>query len=148
MPKKVPQAAAAGQIQQTTHKLAQSNAIKMVKKFQKVRKELMAAKAKGQAVPAGFPEIGISFAFNAKAIKQLLKKPGAVGIRIYPAVNAENNLTLVLTAFDADGNNISIPDAAAAKALKAAGALGGAEDDSSTLDDAQINPPYNSPSTP
>jgi hypothetical protein len=155
MAKKVPQAAAASQLQSSSHQVGHERAVKMVKQYQKVRKALLAAHKSGSTMPASLPELGLSYSFNAASIRKLLKKPGAAGIRIYPAVNEANQLTMVLVAFDEAGNNINTPPAvstkAGASAKSKAGpgmALKNTENDGNTLDDSQINPPYSAPPTP
>jgi hypothetical protein len=149
MAQKIPIATSMQQLKEKKHQIGKAKAVKMAKKYQKFRKELEKAVETGTPLSSKSPALSISYAFNAKSIKKLLKEPTAVGIRIYPGVNEENNVTMILVAFDADGNNITYGTGAVpvskAKGLKADP---DDEEDSGILDDGMLCPPQCGPQLP
>jgi hypothetical protein len=149
MAKKIPAAKAMQLLQEGDHRISRTKAVKMAKKYQKFRKDLAKAVASGSPAPANSPELSICYSYNSKSIKRLLKEPNAVGIRIYPGVNEDKTLTMILVAFDAAGNNINYTSGLS-KVSKAKGLQANPddEDDSGILDDGQLCPPCDAPSTP
>lgn len=149
MAKNNPIAQVLKQLKEKNHKISRSKAAKMAKKYQKFRKEVEKSIVNGAPLPANSPALGISYSFNATRIKKILKEPGAVGLRIYPGVNDDNNVTMILVAFDADGNNINYT-AGTSTLSKAKGLQTNPDDeeDSGILDDGQICPPDCGPLTP
>jgi hypothetical protein len=137
------------QLKEKNHQISRTKAVKMAKKYQKFRKDLMKAVESGEPVPPNSPALSISYSFNAKSIKRLLKEPAAVGLRIYPGVDANNNVNMILVAFDAAGNNINYTTGTStiskAKGLQA---NPDDEEDSGILDDSQLCPPVCGPLTP
>ena len=116
------------------HTIPKDDAEKMVKKYKQVRKKLMALnEEEGLKLPA-FP---ISVTYNKAAMDGLVNLPGCVGIRVYPAVTKENELTFVLVGVDADGENIyGTAGAKTAKQLTTSGTV---------TDEGQMSPPYPAP---
>jgi hypothetical protein len=53
---------------------------------------------------AGLTKAGL---ISATAVQDLLNQPGCVGVRIYFALNAYNNLTLVLVGTDTNENDMT-----------------------------------------
>lgn len=149
MAKKIPVAQVLQQLKEKNHQISRTKAVKMAKKYQKFRKEFEKAVADGGSVPAKSPALSISYSFNAKSIKRLLKEPGAVGIRMYPGINEDNNVNLILVAFDEAGNNINY-SAGTSTVSKAKGLQANPDDeeDSGILDDAQLCPPECGPIVP
>ncbi|HSC53868.1 MAG TPA: hypothetical protein VLC98_09620 [Phnomibacter sp.] len=153
MAKKISAKTSIEQLQKKSHKVNHAQAIKMAKRYQKFVKELNAAAESGGTVPASLPVFSNSISFNKKGIQKLLKEPTAVGFRIYPAINDNKELTTVLVAFDAEGNNITYASALATpkKASKAKGTLKAGDEeepDEGVLDDGQLEPPVNAPKLP
>lgn len=124
----------------------------MAKKYQKFAKALAASVAAGAPAPADTPPLPNAYQFNKKGVLKLLKETGAVGLRIYPGLDDEGQMTLLLVAFDEQGENITYPPvspAVAPKAAKGSKALKADEDpDEGVLDDTQRCPPYPAPPTP
>jgi hypothetical protein len=107
------------------HSISQSTAAKMVKKYKAYRTKLIKAKKAGM----NLPDYPLSVTFNKKAIVALTKLPGFTGLRITPAINADNMLTFILSGIDASGEVIT-PD-------NGMGKPGG-----TVTDEGQINPPF------
>jgi len=149
MAKKASLSQALQQLKEKNHQISRTKAVKMVKKYQKFRKEYIKAVENGEPVSSTSPALSISYSFNAKSIKRLLKEPAAVGLRIYPGVDADNNVTMILVAFDEAGNNINytsgLSTISKAKGLQA---NPDDEEDSGILDDTQLCPPECGPLTP
>lgn len=155
MAKKITAAESVAQLKKANHKKAYAESVEMVKKYQKHRTKLQNAKKKGEPVPADAPEWPVCFSFNKKGIQHLLKKPGCAGLRMYPALHPDGHLTLVLVAFDEEGNNLtpgakSVPSKSALKTAAPGGSFPAlkAASDEDTLDESQINPPFYSPPLP
>jgi hypothetical protein len=149
MARKIPVAKAMQLLKDGNHQISRAKAVKMARKYQKFRKELAKAVESGAPAPSNSPELSICYSFNAKSIKRLLKEPNAVGIRIYPGISDDKNLTMVLVAFDEAGNNINytsgLSTISKAKGLQA---NPDDEEDSGILDDGQLCPPCEAPATP
>jgi hypothetical protein len=110
------------------HSVSQSTAALMLKKFKSFRLKLARAKKNGW-LDNTTPELPLSVTFNKKAIIALTKLPGFTGLRITPAINADNMLTFILSGIDANGEAIT-PD-------NEMGKPGG-----TVTDEGQINPPF------
>ncbi len=140
------------QLQAKSHQIDLAKAKKMARKYQKFAKELAAAVAAGSPAPADTPPLPNAYQFNKKGVQKLLKETGAVGLRIYPGLDDNGQMTLVLVAFDEKGENITYPPVAPmAKKAKSGKALksGGDEDpNEGVLDDTQTCPPYPAPPLP
>lgn len=148
MAKKLTKADAVLQLQAKSHRIDLAKAKKMAKKYQKFAKALAESVATGAPAPADTPPMPNAYQFNKKGVVKLLKETGAVGLRIYPGLDDEGQMTLLLVAFNEQGENITYPPVAPAtaksgKALKADG-----EPDEGVLDDTQRCPPYPAPPTP
>ena len=119
------------------HHVDQTTAAAMVKKYKSFRTKLASAKKNGGDLPANVPDLPTFITYNKKAIQNLLKKSDCAGLRIYPAINADNALTLVLVGVDEAGENILASTLLAKTAAK--GATG------TTVDEGQMSPPYPAP---
>lgn len=154
MPKKPTKAEAVKLLQAKSHQIDLAKAKKMAKKYQKFAKALAASVAAGAPAPADTPPLPYAYQFNKKGIQKLLKETGAVGLRIYPGLDDQGQMTLVLVAFDENGNNITYPPVTpltkdkAGKARKALKSGGDEDPNEGVLDDTQICPPYPAPTTP
>lgn len=151
MNKKIPVAQAIASLAASKHAIAKADADKWAKRYQKFIKALANAVAEGAPAPAITPEMGQVFSFNKKGVQKILKESGAVGLRIYPGINDDKKLTMILVAFDAAGNNITyteMPVAAKSKTGKPLKNQPPEKSDDGLLDDAQVCPPYPAPSLP
>jgi hypothetical protein len=166
MAKKLTIAESADALKAVNHRKDYATCVQMVKKYQKARTRVASAVKAGEPMPPGMPEWPISFSFNKKGIHLLMKKSGCAGLRMYPAIHENGQLTLVLVAFDENGNNLTPgadsvlslakkgAKASGAKKLKALSADDSLNADDSlsaddpTMDESQINPPFNSPPLP
>jgi len=128
-----------------THKVEKGKPEKMVKAFEKSSKALAKAKKNGEQVPANTPDWPKCWTINGNAIKALLKRPGAIGIRFFPAMSEDGSVTLVMVAVDENGNNIILPPPAPKKAAKtrsAGDAAPSIELDENAYNEVQRYPPY------
>ena len=151
MAKKIPVTQAITTLSANKHSISKANADKWAKRYQKFVKDLAKAVAAGTPPPPNTPALGYAFSFNKKSVQKVLRETSAVGLRIYPGINDEGKLTMILVAFDAEGNNITytqMPAAAKGKAGKAVKTTQGDEPDDGLLDDAQTCPPYPAPTVP
>lgn len=152
MPKKPTKAEAVRLLQAKSHRIALAEARKMAKKYQKFAKALATSVAAGAPAPAETPSLPNSYQFNKKSVLKLLKENGAVGLRIYPGLDDEGQMTLLLVAFDEQGENITHPAVSSAvtpKATKVSKTLKAEEEPyEGVLDDTQRCPPYPAPPTP
>jgi len=151
MAKKIPAAQAFTALAASKHSISKANADKWAKRYQKFVKDLAKAVAAGTPPPANTPEMGYAFSFNKKSVQKILKESGAVGLRIYPGINDDGKLTMILVAFDEAGNNITyteMPAAAKGKPTKGVKTTAGDDPDDGLLDDAQMCPPYPAPVVP
>lgn len=129
---------AAEDLKQRKHRLAAGQAEQMVKALEKVRKQVTKAKKDGNPIPESTPEWPKSWTVNKAVFRQLMKKPGCIGIRIFPALNNEGKVTLVMMAVDDQGNNIITAPPATQKALKP----GEQALDLNAFDEVQHDPPF------
>ena len=154
MAKKIPVKQAMDELSGSEHSISKAAADKWAKRYQKFIKDLNKAVAEGTPPPANTPEIGYAFSFNKKSVQKILKVVHAVGLRIYPGINDEGRLTMILVAFDADGNNITYTQMPAAaksktgKTVKTAATSGEDDPDDGLVDDSQLCPPYPAPTVP
>jgi hypothetical protein len=109
------------------HSTPVNTAAKMIKKFKAWRNKI--AKRKREGFPSSEPDLPLSVSFNKKAIIALTKLPGFTGLRITPAINADNMLTFILAGIDANGDVITLDNEM--------GKPGG-----TVTDEGQINPPF------
>ncbi|CAN5596765.1 hypothetical protein BH10BAC3_BH10BAC3_32380 [soil metagenome] len=124
------------------HHVDQTTAAAMVKKFKGFRTKLASAKKNGGELPANAPDLPTFITYNKKAIQNLLKKPECAGLRIYPAINADNFLTLVLVGVDEAGENILDNTLLASSAKSSAKTV-----TTTVVDEGQMSPPYPAPKT-
>jgi hypothetical protein len=110
------------------HTTPVNTAAKMLKKYKAFRNKLVKARMNGW-VDENTPDLPLAVTFNKKAIIALTKLPGFTGLRITPAINADNMLTFILSGIDANGEAIT-PD-------NEMGKPGG-----TVTDEGQINPPF------
>lgn len=152
MAKRISRIEGMSKLSASNHRITLANARKMAGKYQKFRKNLAAARANNEKVPADTPEQAICYSFNKESILQLLKPDAAVGLRIYPGITHDNRENMVLVAFDADGNNITSEHPSASVLLKAGkkSSLNLITEDPNdgVLDDGMSNPPYSAPDKP
>ena len=119
------------------HHVNKDTAAAMVKKYKSFRTKLASAKKNGGDLPANTPDLPTFITYNKKAIQNLLKSSECAGLRIYPAINADNGLTLVLVGVDQAGENIlesTLLAKANAKTVT-----------TTTVDEGQMSPPYPAP---
>lgn len=116
------------------HHVEADAASSMVKKFKSFRTKLVSAQKAEGVVPKNTPELPLAVTYNKKAIQSIMKIPGVAGLRIYPAINADNALTFVLVGVDESGENI------AGSATMAKGVT-----TTNTVDEGQMSPPYPAP---
>lgn len=119
------------------HHVEEATAASMIKKYQSFRTKMARAKNTEGPVPPKSPDLPIAITYNKKAIQRLLKQPGTEGIRIFPAINADNMLTLVLVAIDAAGETIKSSAVASKSTTPTPG--------TTTVDEGQMSPPYPAP---
>ena len=125
-----------------THKVEKGKPEKMVKAFDKASRQLAKAKKNGEAVPEITPEWPKCWTINAKALRALLKKTDAIGVRFFPALADDGGVTLVMVAVDSNNNNIIAPPDAAPKAAKTRSGEPTIETDENAFDEVQRYPPY------
>jgi hypothetical protein len=129
------------ELQSAKHAVSFETANGMVKQFKRFRNRMTRARQTG-LLAGDVPHLPICLSFNKAAIYQLMKAPGCVGIRFYPAINNKQQLTLVIVGVDEMGENI-LPlktnnNQLLAKGLEMEGSSG-------LLDEGQASPPYPRP---
>jgi hypothetical protein len=122
------------------HHVEQETASGMVKKFKIFLTKLATAKKNGGDLPKNVPDLPTFITYNKKAIQKLLKNPECAGLRIYPAINADNFMTLVLVGVDESGDNMLESTLLASKAKSSAKTI-----TTLTVDEGQMSPPYPAP---
>jgi hypothetical protein len=142
MAKKISSEQAMQDLNARKHHVEQETASGMVKKFKSFRTKLATAKKNGGDLPKNVPDLPIFITYNKKAIQKLLKDPECAGLRIYPAINAENFMTLVLVGVDEAGDNILASTILASKAKSNSKTV-----TTLTVDEGQMSPPYPAPPT-
>ena len=121
------------------HHVDQASAATMVKKYKSFRTKLASAKKNGGDLPSNVPDLPTFITYNKKAIQNLLKNSDCAGLRVYPAINADNALTLVLVGVDEAGENILESTLLAKTATSKSGTS------TKTVDEGQMSPPYPAP---
>jgi len=126
------------ELQSTKHEISTELASAMVKRFGRFKTTLNKAKKNKAPLPDSTPVFPNSLTFNRAAIYRLMKMPGCAGIRCYLAINAKQELRLVIVGVDEKGENMlaSTQSGSGNKVAKAAG------DDVVVLDEGQASPPY------
>ena len=132
--KKINAAQAMDDLRTRKHHIEETKASGMLKKFKSFRTKLAGAIKNGDPVPANCPDLPIAVTYNKKAIQSLLKLPGFDGLRIFPAINADNAMTFVLVGIDENGN--TIPGSAVMSKGTSSGTI---------VDEGQMSPPYPAP---
>ena len=152
MAKRMTAAQSMQDLQGNNHQIPLEKAKKMANKYQRFRNKLEKASKAGGEAPADTPSMANCFAFKKKDVLKILKPTEAVGLRIYPGIGEAGDLTVILVAFDAEGNNIDsevypvLLKAQKGGKVKKTGT--GDDPDDGVLDDAQRCPPYSAPPTP
>lgn len=125
------------ELQKINHFIARSSAIVMQRKYKAFRNRLSKNKA---ALPFLFPSLPTCISYKKEAIKSLLSQKGCYGLRIYPGITKNNELTMIFVGFNKGGENmcIELPDAGVA--VKAT------DKRSLVVDEGQTSPPYPAPS--
>jgi hypothetical protein len=77
-----------------------AEAVNMVQSYQD-RREMLST-----AIQGGPNSLPVHETFNLQAIHDLICQPTAIGFRIYPALDNENNMRFVLVGVDSDGEDI------------------------------------------
>ncbi|MES2645439.1 MAG: hypothetical protein V4717_01090 [Bacteroidota bacterium] len=140
MAKKINAEQAMQDLMSRKHHVEQETASGMVKKFKTFRTKLATAKKNGSELPKNIPDLPTFITYNKKAIQKLLKNPECAGLRIYPAINADNFMTLVLVGVDEGGENILESTLLASKAKSSSKSV-----TTLTVDEGQMSPPYPAP---
>ncbi|CAN5753392.1 hypothetical protein BH10BAC3_BH10BAC3_12000 [soil metagenome] len=121
-----------------THAITKDSATSMIKKYTALRKYISSSKA-------GFilklPTLPVSVSYNKQCIEQLISQQACCGIRVYPAINKNFELTLVIVAIDAQGENIYDYTGGDQNSLQS-GAL---TTSNKLVDEGQMSPPYPAP---
>ena len=148
--KKITPEEAVADLKGRKHAVSKGSASAMIKKFKSQSgKVAKAAKAIDTAT-----EVAITYptflSYNKKAITKILGQADCIGLRIYPALNDQNEFTLVLVGVDEKNNNIVPSDDAApaeSKAVKkkAATIVAKPVTGMEVLDEGQASPPYPPP---
>lgn len=137
-PKKITQAQAMQDLKILNHQITTDFATLMVKKYKRFRSKILKAKKTDGLLPSNTPDLPHFLTYNKTAIHNLLKTPGCTAIRMYPAINDNGQLTLVIVGVDATGENIlKAKNASSAKTSKAV-----ATTSVTVLDEGQASPPY------
>ncbi len=128
---------AVADLKKRDQKITKSKAVAMVKKF------------KSQSEKITYPDF---LSYNGEAITKLLSQEGCIGLRIYPAVNDNNEFTLVMVGIDGENNNILLDSGSAEtmstsveKSTSAVAAETVEADGDEILDEGQASPPYPPP---
>ena len=124
------------------HAINQTSAAAMVKKYKTLRNKVEKVKKGYKALPLAMPDLPLFLTFKKEAIAGLLEPANCVGLRMYPAINKQQMLTMVLVGVDEQGENI----------LGKGSGLAGAKTNnlatnstSGLLDEGQTCPPYPAP---
>jgi hypothetical protein len=150
--KKITPEEAVADLKSRKHAVSKGSASAMIKKFKsqsgKVAKAAKSMETTTQAAIT-YPAF---LTYNKKAISKILGQTDCVGLRIYPALNDQNEFTLVLVGVDGKNNNIVPSDDAPAvesKAVKKNAANIVAKPvtgmNNEILDEGQASPPYPPP---
>lgn len=120
------------------HKIRKDDANQMIKAYQKWRD-----KHAGQGAQPGAsdPDFPISLAFNKNEVLEILNHPDAFGLRIFPAINSKNEMTVVLVAFDEELQNITHIYHNGQNRMTSTGT----SQEEGGLDESQTCPPYPTP---
>ena len=129
------------ELQSAKHAVSFETASGMVKQFKRFRNRMTRARQTG-LLTGDVPHLPVCLSFNKAAIYQLMKTPGCVGIRFYPAINSNQQLTLVIVGVDETGENI-LPAKTSGNKLLANAVV--AQGSTSLLDEGQASPPYPRP---
>jgi hypothetical protein len=150
--KKITPEEAVADLKGRKHGVSKGSAVSMIKKF-KSQNGKVAKAAKSIDVSTETSIVFPAFlSYNKKAINKILGKKDCIGLRIYPALTAENEFTLVIVGIDESNNNmVATEDAmpAESKTVKKKSAsivakpVTGLNDD--ILDEGQASPPYPPP---
>ncbi|TAD81628.1 MAG: hypothetical protein EAY75_17465 [Bacteroidetes bacterium] len=134
-------------LQKRKHSISATSAKEMVANFSRLKAELGKPKKTAVYFDEKDPVFPKSIAINKKALADLLAQPNCVGLRFYPALNAENKFTLVVLAIDAAGENIfQVAEKPAVMAKSRKSAALAAQDVEQVVDEGQMCPPYAPPS--
>jgi hypothetical protein len=123
------------QLQATKHFISKKVAGVMIRKYRVIRNRIGGLQ---KMMPLNLPVLPVSISYHGKAIRSLLATAGCCGIRIYPAINSNDELTLVLVGIDGKGENIY---EGAGNTKQSAAKTGVAL----VVDEGQTSPPYPAP---
>jgi len=153
--KKITPEEAVADLKGRKHTVSKGTANAMIKRFKNQSgKVAKAAKSIETATEAAITYPAF-LSYNKKAITKVLGQSGCIGLRIYPALNDQNEFTVVMVGIDENNNNIVPQDDAApaeSKSVKKKAAnivakpVTVAGTGTEILDEGQASPPYPPPS--
>jgi hypothetical protein len=111
------------------HYITKHAAEEMNKSYKTFRKELKEQEFKLSFLPPALP---LAITYGKEALTKLLEQEGCEGVRIYPGINKENELTLVFVGINAHGHNMDTSESTEeAEPLPPV-----------IIDEGQMSPPY------
>lgn len=87
----------------TDHAISRPDAARAIRRRQDAER---AAPPDGATAARPAPQ-PTAYGFHAEAFHRILRQPGCVGIRAYPALKDDGRPTLVLVGFDAEGRELA-----------------------------------------
>ncbi|MES2646857.1 MAG: hypothetical protein V4717_08290 [Bacteroidota bacterium] len=108
----------------------------MNRKYKTFRKDLKKEESKLSFIPPHFP---LAITYGKEALTKLMEQAGCEGVRIYPGINKENELTLVFVGINAGGHNMDTTESFNTEIDESEEA---APPPPVIVDEGQMSPPY------